>query len=57
MDEMECPYCGHSFKPELEDVGLDEGVLNTHDCPECGMEFEYYTNISYCFSTHKTEDS
>ena len=35
-DEIVCPYCGHEFEFEAEDI---DDILSgtTYECPECGM--------------------
>jgi predicted RNA-binding Zn-ribbon protein involved in translation (DUF1610 family) len=43
-DNVICPYCDHSYEPELESFSEDERI---EVCDSCNMKFHHVDEISY----------
>lgn len=51
MSEIECPYCGYSYKYD-DVVESDEWY---EECAQCGKEFKVSVEWNPVFDTDKTE--
>lgn len=49
-DEAKCPYCGFEDYDSWE-LGIDEDVEETTECPNCGEEYGVMRNVDITYTT------